>query len=290
MSVAGDRLPLSALLAKILVAYVVEFDNEFEHQVPHRTTRYGSTPGIANAPWLVSMAMWIRFMRYIPVEGITFSELKSNLAISSKGLKTWLTRLGKWWGYLEIDAPDAAGAWEHMSLSTNIRPTTGGRVAIECWKTLLPTMENRWRKRFGNRVFDALESSLKQLTAQLHPAIPTHFPILEYEDRKSRAARLQLSARECSLQEHVAKVLLAFESDFNIKSSATLAVCANVLRITPDSGISLRHLHNASGLSMDGVNDALRQLAREGLRGGSDGSREEAEGSDAQLQGMRRTR
>jgi hypothetical protein len=30
----GAMLPLSALLSQTLVAYTVEFDNEFEHQIP----------------------------------------------------------------------------------------------------------------------------------------------------------------------------------------------------------------------------------------------------------------
>ena len=32
-------LPLSTLLSQALVAFTIEFDNEFEHQMPHRTTQ-----------------------------------------------------------------------------------------------------------------------------------------------------------------------------------------------------------------------------------------------------------
>jgi hypothetical protein len=38
-------LPLSALAAHALVAYTIEFDNEFEHRMPHRTTDHGPGPG-----------------------------------------------------------------------------------------------------------------------------------------------------------------------------------------------------------------------------------------------------
>ena len=46
-------LPLSALLSQALVAFTIEFDNEAERRMPHRTTNHGSTafPG----PWLVSL-------------------------------------------------------------------------------------------------------------------------------------------------------------------------------------------------------------------------------------------
>jgi hypothetical protein len=33
------RPPLSALLSQALVGYTVEFDNEAEHRLPHRTAR-----------------------------------------------------------------------------------------------------------------------------------------------------------------------------------------------------------------------------------------------------------
>src|SRR5580658_808460 len=39
----ADCLPLSALLSQALVAFTIEFDNEFEHQAPHRTTNHGLT-------------------------------------------------------------------------------------------------------------------------------------------------------------------------------------------------------------------------------------------------------
>src|SRR6185369_8726861 len=47
-------LPLSALLCQALVAYTIEFDNEAERRLPHRTTSHGASgPGDgAPAPWL----------------------------------------------------------------------------------------------------------------------------------------------------------------------------------------------------------------------------------------------
>jgi hypothetical protein len=45
-----SNLPLSAVLSQAYVAFAIEFDNEFEHQAPHRTTNYGSTPGFPKAP------------------------------------------------------------------------------------------------------------------------------------------------------------------------------------------------------------------------------------------------
>jgi hypothetical protein len=55
---SGDRvgrLPLSGLLSQVLVAFTIECDNEFERQMPHRTSNYGSTAGRGAGPWLVSV-------------------------------------------------------------------------------------------------------------------------------------------------------------------------------------------------------------------------------------------
>src|SRR5277367_2784789 len=115
------RLPLPALLSRALVALIIEFDNEFERQMPHRTTNHGATPGVHDAPWLVSMVMWSKFMRFIPEQGISVRELQALLKTNPKELKMWLTRLGEWWGYLLVE-PDM------------VRPTTAGRRAQEVWR------------------------------------------------------------------------------------------------------------------------------------------------------------
>ena len=108
-----DRLPLSALLSQRLVAFVIEFDNEFEHQTPHRTSEHGSTSTSGSVPWLVSMAMWTQFLRFVPDEGITIREFKRLAGLTSGEIKTWLTRLSKWWGYIMIDkgAGEDAADW-----------------------------------------------------------------------------------------------------------------------------------------------------------------------------------
>jgi hypothetical protein len=120
----ATRLPLSALLSRTLVAFTIEFDNEFERQMPHRTTRHGSSEGGRSNPWLASMVMWLKFMRFIPADGISARELQLLTGLTPKSLTAWLTRLGKWWGYLTVDR---AGV---------VRPTAGGRLAQTIWLPL----------------------------------------------------------------------------------------------------------------------------------------------------------
>jgi hypothetical protein len=52
--------------------FPIELDNEFERQVPHRTSKFKSRDG----PWLVSMVMWWNCMRFVGEEGIQADELK----------------------------------------------------------------------------------------------------------------------------------------------------------------------------------------------------------------------
>src|SRR5215467_15688050 len=111
-----DR-PLSALLSQVLVAFTIEFDNEFEHSIPHRTTNHGSSGGSTSVPWLVSMAIWMQFMRFVPDQGIHGKELCRRTGLSPKAFRTWLTRPSQWWGYVTVS-------------EMLVRPTPGGMKAL----------------------------------------------------------------------------------------------------------------------------------------------------------------
>jgi hypothetical protein len=256
------HLPFSALLSQSFVAFTIEFDNEFEHRVPHRTTNYGATPGYPRAPWLVSMAMWTRFMQYIPLEGISIGELQGVLNISNKGLRTWLTRLSKWWSYLSFQPPLGPGSSRRLPAETVVVPTNGGGKAIEVWATLTPMLEQRWRERFGVQSISSLEKTLRAIAGQLDPALPRFFAVLEYEDAKRRPQPTQDSRNESTLPQLLARLLLAFAHDFDRESIAPLQSCANVLRVTRDEGTRVRDLSQLTFLSVDGVAAAIRQLVR----------------------------
>ncbi|MGA9630858.1 MAG: helix-turn-helix domain-containing protein, partial [Candidatus Acidiferrales bacterium] len=97
-----DRaLPLPTLLSHALVAFTIEFDNEAEHQLPHRTTEHGATPGAVHSPWLVSMVMWTNCMQFVGEEGVTVGELE-RLARTTTNLNGMQR-----WRYIDV-APDPA--------------------------------------------------------------------------------------------------------------------------------------------------------------------------------------
>ncbi|MGI8715650.1 MAG: hypothetical protein ACR2NR_21210 [Solirubrobacteraceae bacterium] len=99
----GGGLPLSALLSQALVAFVIEFDNAFEHEMPHRTTNHGASADSPDAPWLVSLAMWVHCMRDVPSEGIGTRDLARAAGLDARGARMVFKRMSRWWGYLEID-------------------------------------------------------------------------------------------------------------------------------------------------------------------------------------------
>jgi hypothetical protein len=72
----ASALPLPALLSQVLVAFTIEFDNEFERRMSHRTAIGGlSDPEVRNAPWLTSLVMWANVMQFVGEAGITAGEL-----------------------------------------------------------------------------------------------------------------------------------------------------------------------------------------------------------------------
>jgi hypothetical protein len=84
----------SALLSQVLVAFTIEFDNESEHQMPHRTTNHNSTAATLHAPWLMSLAMWENCMRFVGENGVTVRALQelAHTTTNLNGMERWGSR------------------------------------------------------------------------------------------------------------------------------------------------------------------------------------------------------
>ncbi len=251
------RLSLPALLSHALVAFTIEFDNEFEHQMPHRTTNHGSTTHSYPVPWLVSMVMWSNFMRFVDEEGTTVRELQHRPGASAKSMRTWLTRMGKWWGYIVVES------------NGTVRPTAGGRKAIEIWRTLESLIESRWRERLGDDTIDRLCESLLTIVSQIGIALPDGLPILGYglfssgpEDAKRPPVAAATSSG--SLPSLLSKVLLSFAIEFERESEVSLAISANVLRLTGGEGVEVSDLPRMAGVSKEAIAISLSFLGKRG--------------------------
>ncbi|MBV9302563.1 MAG: winged helix-turn-helix transcriptional regulator [Acidobacteriaceae bacterium] len=262
----SERLPLPALLSHALVAFTIEFDNEFEHQTPHRTTNHDQTPGSTSVPWLVSMAMWIKFMRFVPDDGTAIRDLLRRAALKSKEAKVWLTRMSKWWGYVAVDR----SASDHP-LDWIVRPTAGGKKALRVWRPLTGIIEERWGERFGNDTVAELRRSLQLLARQLNRNLPDYLPILGYEmmsegpESDPPSPNATALPGEFTLPILMSKVLLAFALEFERESGQSLAIAANVLRLAGDEGTRVRDLPLLSGVSKEAIAMAVKRLQERGF-------------------------
>jgi DNA-binding MarR family transcriptional regulator len=263
------RLPLPTLLSHTLVAFTIEFDNEFEHRVPHRTTNHGST-GSASSPWLVSMVMWLKFMRFVPVQGITVRELGRVTKSTDKEMRTWLTRLEKWWGYIVVETDKSDSPSSRSVLGRVVRPSQGGLKALETWQLLTGIIEKRWQERFGKDTIDRLHDSLQTLVDRFDGVLPDCLPILGYDllsncpDRQL-AVSVEAAASQYTLPILLSKVLLAFAIEFESDSGISLAIVANVLRTIGPEGVPVRDLPRLTGVSKEAVAMSLGRIEKCGF-------------------------
>jgi DNA-binding MarR family transcriptional regulator len=256
-------LPLSSLLSQALVAFTIEFDNEFENRTPHRTTNHGATPGARNTPWLVSMAMWLKFMQFVRDDGVSVRELQGLTQLSPKEMGNWLTRMGKWWGYVVIEPGPAGSHSKQFDANSMIRPTPGGRKALESWRPLTGVIEKHWQERFGKEAIDQLQESLRALISQFKIELPDYLPILGYGlFSKSPNQRRGVTGSEHGLPTLLAKMLLAFALEFERGSELSLAICANVLRLAGEQGVRVRELPRLAGVSKEAIAVSLSFLQK----------------------------
>ncbi len=67
-------------------------------------------PVMPTCPWLVSMAMWVHCMRFVPEDGITTQELARRARLTATSAPMILKRMGRWWGYLRVERAGADGS------------------------------------------------------------------------------------------------------------------------------------------------------------------------------------
>jgi hypothetical protein len=140
---ALSHLPLSALLSQVLVAFTIEFDNEFEHQMPHRTAKHG---GSRDVPWLVSLAMWSTCMQFVGEEGVTVADLQ-RLARTETNL-AGMQR----WGYIVVEPNPVESRPKSPRPDAVVRPTPAGRkakagLAAAVWRHRAALAGALWQQR-----------------------------------------------------------------------------------------------------------------------------------------------
>lgn len=256
------RPPLSALLSFALVAFTIEFDNESDHRLPHRTTKYGPSAGASGGPWLVSMVMWFNCMRWVTEEGIAVREVErlARTRTNWDGMRRW--------GYVFFESDRADQRPKPPTSSLIVRATARGRGAQKLWAALVPAVEERWRRRFGDETIDELRSALAALVSQLDSNLPDCLPILRYglvSEGPQRFEPMPADVSSLPLPALLARVLLAFALEFEQESDVSLAICADVLRVVDEKGTPVRELPVLGGISKEAVAMALSFLTKRGF-------------------------
>lgn len=253
-----DPLSLPALLSQTLVAFVIEFDNEAEHRMPHRTTRHGATD--ARAPWLVSMAMWENCMKPLGADEISIRELvrRARAMTNFRGMTRW--------GYIAI-RPDPSGSKSRADKL--VRSTPAGRKAQEIWQPLTGIIEQRWQDRFGKGEIEHLRQSLLAVECQLEIDLPDYLPILGYglfsKGRRYKPRTASQTRNDLPLSAAFSRILLAFALEFENESDLSLAITANILRVLNERGVRLSDLPRLSGVSKEAISMAMGILAKQRL-------------------------
>jgi len=258
------RLPLSALLSQALVAFTIEFDNEADRRLAHRTTRHGSHGDSLHAPWLVSMVMWFNCMKFIGEEGISVRELV-RLARTKTNFHGMLR-----WGYVTLERNLSARSKKESISSGILRPTIAGKRAREIWGPLVGEIERRWQQRFGEKEVANLGEALEAIAGQFQAELPDCMPILNYGlttsdgvvALPSPSPPAGIAALRLPLVSLLARVLIAFATEFEHESELSLAISANVLRVLSEKGERLRDLPVLSGVSKESISMAMGILRK----------------------------
>jgi DNA-binding MarR family transcriptional regulator len=260
-----ECLPLPTLLSQALVAFTIEFDNEAEWQMPHRTTRHGSKERSLHAPFLVSMVMWSNCMQFVGEERVPVRELERRARTTTNlpGMQRW--------GYIVLEPDPTDRRPKPPRAGWLVRSTSAGRKAQAVWRPLFGTIEKRWQRRFGQDKVGQLRKSLWAVVNQIDLELPDCLPILKYglftkgPEYARRAAAHSEEGSRLPLSALLSRVLLAFAINFEAESELSLAICANIVRVLDEKGVRVRDLPFLTGLSKEAINMAMGVLRKKGL-------------------------
>jgi len=251
--------PLPTLLSQALVAFTIEFDNESEHQIQHRTSR-GPAAG-ARGPWLASEVMWANFLRFVPAAGVPLGEVDALASVVNLG---GLQR----WGYITLGPGPAGGRTRPPRRDWVVRLTAAGQRARSIWQPLTGRIERRWRGRFGvagmTRLTAALHAVASQITLDLPPYLPVRGVYPADHAAWFAAGRQAGAAAGTELPALLSRVLLAFTVDVERESGLSMVVGAGLLRVLGPGPARIASLPGRAGLAKEAISVALGWLERRG--------------------------
>ncbi len=257
--------PVTTPLSQLLVAFTIEFDNEFER-------RFAAAGGGAR---VASLVMWSNFMRFVG-DGITVGELPAVAGLPSALVRSTIGGMERW-RYVAVGPAgepvtakrDGYGSGRGLRTSWIVRPTPVGRTAQEIWPPLFAEIEGRWEERFGEAETDELRNALRAIAGRLDSALPEYLPIVGTAngmavDLPPRESDAGDDASKLHLAALLSHVLVGYAIDFERESELSLSLAANFVRVLGESAMTARDLAVAAGVSDQATSMALRHLAKTG--------------------------
>jgi DNA-binding MarR family transcriptional regulator len=253
------KRPLSALLSQALVAFTIEFDNEFE-----RGMGDSGYPGA-----LLSMLVWMTVIRFVAEAGLSVRELTVRTLTPRERVVFMLGCLERW-GFVRLETNrseeramplkphrragrilrDGWGSGRGIRPDWIVRLTAKGVKAVEIWRPLADEIEQRWQERFGKTRIDKLREAMQAVVSQLDVDLPwglnTDWRVATTTAFPPRAVGSPVDA---ALPVLFSKLLLAFTIEFNGASPTPLALCANTLRVLSGKPIGEREIPRLTGAS-----------------------------------------
>lgn len=246
---------LSALLSQVLVAFTVEFDNEFERRM--------GEPGYAGAR--LSLVVWTNLMRFVGEGGISVRHLAAQALAPDNQVKFQLGCLERW-GFVVLrpdpsdDRPipskahrqsgrelrDGWGSGRGIRADWLVRLTSKGLTASKIWPLLFGEIERRWEKRFGKDEISRLRQCLQGVADQLEVELPDGLPG-RWEGAADFPPRVKRDGGSLPLATLLSQLLLTFRLEFDRESPAALIDCANTLRVLGERPIRAAEIPRLTG-------------------------------------------
>jgi hypothetical protein len=246
---------LSVLLSQVLVAFTVEFDNEFERRMGE-----AGYPGAR-----LSLAVWANLMRFVG-EGVSMRDLATQ-ALSSGDEVKFETGCLERWGFVVLGpgpsddrpVPSAThrqsgrerragwGSGRGIRMDWMVRLTSMGLAASRIWPPF-DEIERRWEKRFGKSEISRLRQTLQRVADKLDIELPHGLPgagaleaAVEYPPRTKHGKET------LPLPTLLSRLLLMFRLEFDRESPAPLILCANTLRVLGEQPIRTSEIPRLTG-------------------------------------------
>lgn len=251
----ASRRPLSASLSQVLVAFTIEFDNEFERRM--------SEAGYSGAR--LSLVVWTNLLRFVAEGALSVRNLAASSLAPEKQIKFELGCLERW-GFIVLK-PDAA---DHRPVLTSLHRLSGrelrdgwgsgrgirsdwlvqltakGLNASKIWPPLFDVIERRWEERFGKDEIRRLRSVLQDVAGQLEVELPLGLP-RSWEGSQEFPPRVTPRDRPLALPALLSQLLLTFRLEFDRESPAPLEICANTLRVLSGKPVRLAEIPRLTG-------------------------------------------